>query len=126
MIIIDSSGWLEYFTDGPNADHFEKIILKHSKEIVIPTIILYEIFKRILTDKDEEKALHTIGQLKEYKIVPLDEDISLSAAKIGKRHKLAMADSCIYATAKKFKATIWTQDEDFKDLENVEYIERKS
>lgn len=126
MILIDSSGWLEYFTAGPNANRFEKIIVAHATELVVPTIVLYEIFKKILLDKDEEHALQTIGQLKKFRIIPMDEDLSLSAAKISKEYKLPMADSYIYATAKKFKATIWTQDEDFIGLENVVYIEKKA
>lgn len=124
MILVDSSGWLAYFTDGANSDFFAKAILG-TEEIVIPTIVFYEIFKKTLSDKGEESALQTIGQLHKYKIVDLDEDLSLSAARISNEHKIPMADSIIYATAKKFGATIWTQDEDFKDLPNVKYVRRK-
>ena len=124
MILVDSSGWLAFFTDGPNSDFFTKAILG-TEEIVVPTIVFYEIFKKTLADKGEEFALQTLGQLHKYKIVDLDEDLSLSAARISNEHKIPMADSIIYATAKKFGATIWTQDEDFKDLTNVKYVQRK-
>lgn len=124
MNLLDSSGWLAYFTDGPNSDFFAKAILA-TEEIVVPTIVFYEIFKKTLSDKGEEAALQTVGQLHKYKIVDLDEDLSLSAARISNEHKIPMADSIIYATAKKFGASIWTQDEDFKDLPNVKYIQRK-
>ena len=124
MNLVDSSGWLAYFTDGPNSGFFAKAILG-TEEIVVPTIIFYEIFRKILSDKGEESALQTIGQLHRYKIVNLDEDLSLSAARISTEHKIPMADSIIYATAKKFRATLWTQDEDFKEFPNVKYVQRK-
>ena len=124
MILVDSSGWLEYFAAGPNADFFAKAILG-SEEILVPTIVFYEIFKKILIERGEEPALQTIGQLHKYKIVDLDEDLSLSAARISHEHKIPMADSIIYATAKKYGAAVWTQDEDFQNLPNVKYIKRK-
>lgn len=124
MNLIDSSGWLAYFTNGPNSDFFAKAILS-VEEIALPTVVFYEIFKKTLSDKGEEAALQTIGQLHRYKIVDLDEDLSLSAARISHEHKIPMADSIIYATAKRFGATLWTQDEDFKDLPNVKYVPRK-
>ena len=122
MNIIDSSGWLEYFADGPNANFFAKPILKKSVQIIIPAIIIYEIFKKILIEKGEDVALQTIGQIKKYKIIPLDDDMALSAAKLSFDLKLPMADSIIYAAAKKYKAVVWTMDEHFKKLSGVKYI----
>ncbi len=124
MNLVDSSGWLAYLTDGHNSDFFAKAILG-TEEIVVPTIVFYEIFKKTLSDKGEEFALQTIGQLHKYTVVDLDEDLSLSAARISHERKIPMADSIIYATANKFGATIWTQDKDFKDLPNVKYVQRK-
>ncbi len=125
MNIIDSSGWLEYFADGPHANFFAKPILKKSKQIIMPAIIIYEIFKKILIEKDEDIALQTIGQIKKYKIISLDDDMALSAAKLSFDLKLPMADSIIYAVAKKHKAVIWTMDEHFKKLPGVKYISSK-
>ena len=125
MILIDSSGWLEYFGDGLNADIFAEALFKSKGDIIVPTIVLYEIFKKVLSNVGEEQALQIIGQLKRYRVIPLSEDISLMAAKISHEYKLPMADSIIYAAAKVHNAEVWTQDEDFKDLKSVKYIKKK-
>ncbi len=124
MTIIDSCGWLEYFANGANADFFSNPI-KDNSEIIVPTIILYEIWKKISRERGEDKAIELVAQLKRYKIIPLDEELSISAAKVSSENNFAMADSIIYATAKKYNAALWTQDSDFKDVENVKYIEKK-
>lgn len=125
MILIDTSGWLEYFANGPNADFFATAI-KNDTDIIVPTIVLYELWKKILREEGEEKAVEFVAQLKKFEVVPLDENLSISAATISFENKLAMADSIIYATAKKYNATLWTQDSDFKALENIKYIEKKN
>jgi predicted nucleic acid-binding protein len=121
--LIDSCGWLEYFTDGPNVDFFSAPILAQSK-IIVPTIVIYELWKKIVREQGEEIAIEITAQLKRFDIVPLDESLSISAAKISLEHKLPMADSIIYATAQKHKAVLWTQDADFKDFTDVKYIEK--
>lgn len=123
MTIIDSSGWLEYFAGGPNASFFAEAI-KNNRDIIVPTIILYELWKKISRERGEDKALELVAQLKRYKIVSLDESLSISAAKISGEYRIAMADSIIYATAKNYKAELWTQDADFKDLEDVKYKQK--
>lgn len=125
MILIDSNGWIEYFTDGPNSDIFAAAIYESKGNIAIPTIVIYEVFKKILNEAGEEKALQVIGQLKRYKIIVLDEDIALTAAEISCENKIPMADSIVYATAKTMQAEVWTQDDDFKDLPNVKYFKKK-
>ena len=125
MILIDTSGWLEYFANGPNADFFAAAI-KNDSNIIVPTIVLYELWKKIFREEGEEKAVEFVAQLKRFDVVPLDENLSISAATISSEHKLAMADSIIYATAKKYNATLWTQDSDFKTLDNIKYIEKKN
>lgn len=124
MTIIDSCGWLEYFADGANADFFSTPI-KANSEIIVPTIILYETWKKISRERGEDKAIELVAQLKRYKIIPLDEELSISAAKVSNENNFAMVNSIIYAIAKKYNATLWTQDSDFKDFENVKYIEKK-
>jgi len=124
MNVIDSSGWLEYFADGKNADFFSKPILDKSKLIIVPVIILYEVFKKVLIETGEDKALETVGQLQKYKIENIDDNISLSAAKISYKYKIPMADSIIYAVTLKYEAILWTQDEHFEKLRNVKYIKK--
>ena len=123
MTIIDSCGWLEYFANGANADFFSTPI-KENSEIIVPTVILYEIWKKISRERGEDKAIELVAQLKRYRIIPLDEELSISAAKVSSENNFAMADSIIYATARAQNATLWTQDEHFKGIEGVEYIEK--
>ena len=124
VVLIDSCGWLEYLTDGANADFFSTPILAQSK-IIVPTIIIYELWKKIVRERGEEIALEVTAQLKRFDIVPLDENLSISAAKISLELRIPMADSIIYATAQKNEAVLWTQDADFKGFRDVKYIEKK-
>ncbi len=91
----------------------------------MPTICIYEVFKKILTERGEEMAIRITAQLKKYRVVSLDENIAMIAAKISYEQRIPMADSVIYATARTFNATVWTQDEDFKELPNVKYIRKR-
>lgn len=124
MNLIDSSGWLEYFGEGPNASFFASPI-ESSSQILVPTICLYEVFKKFLNERSEEEALRAAAFMQRGTMVQLDLEISLSAAKISVELKLPMADSIILATAGQFKATIWTQDADFEHLPGVKYIQKK-
>ena len=98
--------------------------IKNNPNIIIPSIILYELWKKISREKGEDTAIEIVAQLKRFEIVPLDETLSIYAAQISSEYKLAMADSIIYATAKKYNAILWTQDSDFKNLKDVRYIEK--
>jgi toxin FitB len=124
MNVVDSSGWLEYFTDGPNADYFKPVI-KDEERLIIPTICLYEVFKVTLARTDEEEALHIMGLMSFGKIVDIDREIALSAAQLSIKHRLAMADSTILAIARAYEAALWTQDEHFKGMDSVKFIEKK-
>ena len=124
MNVIDSSGWIEYFTDGVNADFFDSPI-RDFESLIVPTICLYEVFKRVLLVLGDDKALKTIGQMSLGTVVDLDRNIAMRAAQISLNVKLAMADSIILATTREYDATLWTQDEHFKDLEGIRYIEKK-
>ena len=124
MNVVDSSGWLEYFGKGKNGQFFAPIIQK-TDLLIVPTISLYEVYKRIAMQRDEEEALSAIGWMSTGKIVDLTQELALAAGVLSLEHKLPMADSMILATARAHDATLWTQDEDFKDLEGVRYIEKK-
>jgi predicted nucleic acid-binding protein len=124
MNIVDSSGWLEYFAEGKNAEFFAPAI-EDSKNLLVPVICVYEVFKRILQQSDVNTAQTHIGDMKLGTILELDESLALSAAKISVDLKLPMADSLILATARANDATFWTQDEHFKDLDGVKYIRKK-
>ena len=124
MNLVDTSGWIEYFFDGPNAAYFAKPIEK-TTNLIIPTICLYEVFKKVNIVGNEAQALQAVAQMRKGHVVDLTETIALSASLISIKHKLAMADSMIYATGLANKATIWTQDIDFKNLPGVKYKSAK-
>ena len=124
MNVVDSSGWLEYFADGPNADFFAPTI-ENVRELITPSIILYEVFKRILQQSSEDDALKAIAIMAQGQVIKFDSTLALSAAKTSADLKLPMADSIILATARAHDATVWTQDEDFEGIEGVQYIKKK-
>jgi predicted nucleic acid-binding protein len=121
MNLVDSSGWLEYFANGENADFFSKPI-EDTDSLIVPTISLYEVFKRILQQRDETEGLNAIAFMQSGKIVDLSSPIALHAARISAEQKMPMADSILLATAREYNAILWTQDSDFEGLEDVEYI----
>lgn len=120
MNLVDTSGWLEYFFEGPNADYFSKPI-EDTENLIVPVICLYEVFKKVNLVGDDAQALWAIAQMKEGRIVQLTEDIALRAALISIKHKLPMADSIIYSTGQSEDAVVWTQDEDFHELPGVNF-----
>jgi predicted nucleic acid-binding protein len=124
MNVVDSSGWIEFFTNGSNAGLFATPI-RDTDHLIVPSICLYEVFKRVLLGLDEDEALQTIGQMSLGEIVDLDRNIAINAARISLEFKLAMADSIILATARANDATLWTLDEHFKGLEDVKYFGKK-
>jgi toxin FitB len=124
MNVVDTSGWLEYIGETSNADNYEKAISDVEK-LIVPSIVIYEVFKKIMTDFDEDKALTVIAYMKLGKVVDIDESIAIYAAKISKENKLPMADSLIYAVTSRCNATLYTQDDHFKGMKNVKYFEKK-
>ena len=125
MNVVDSSGWLEYFADGPNVDFFAPPI-EDTAQLIIPTISIYEVFKRVLQQRGEGEALQAIAVLAQGQVVELDTSLALNAARLSVDHKLPMADSIMLATAQAHDATLWTQDADFKTIPGVKYIEKVS
>ncbi len=124
MNIVDSSGWLAYFADEPNAKYFFKP-LNDTDSLVVPTVTIYEVFKVVLRESNENEALQAIVAMQKGKVVDLTVSMAIVASKISLEYKIPMADSIILATAKTFNAVIWTQDGDFKDLDNVKYFPKK-
>lgn len=123
MNIVDSSGWIEYFTDGGNADFFAQPI-RDADQLLVPTICIYEVFKRLLAERDEDSALLAVGLMSHGREVELTRNIAIEAAQLSRELKLAMADSIILATTRAHNATLWTQDAHFKGMEGVNYIEK--
>ncbi len=122
--VVDSSGWIEYFADGPNADFFEAAI--ESRELlIVPSISIYEVFKRLLAEPNgEEKGLRVVATMQRGRVVELGAELALEAARVSRESKIPMADSIILAAAREHGATLWTQDSDFEGMEGVRYVEK--
>ncbi len=122
--LVDSSGWIEYFLDGPNADEFGKYIEDASpRNFYTPTIVIYEIYKKLLRDAGEEEALCAVAHLKNSTtIIDLTDDLVIDSAETSLREKIPMADAIILSTARYMKATLVTGDGDFREIDEVVYI----
>jgi len=123
LILIDSNGWIEYFAEGLSADKYAQFMEEASIEnTVTPTIVIYEVYRKIKKMKGEEKALEAYAQISRTRIVELTESLSLQAADMSLKMGLGMADSVIVATAKAYNAEIITGDRHLKEVENVRFI----
>ena len=120
-VVLDSSGWIEFFTGGPLADRYAGYLTPRY-QIITPTVVLYEVYKKIKRERGEETALLFAGRLNSTHVVHLTESIALLAADVSLRHSLAMADAIVYATAKDQEAEVVTGDADLRDLPGVVYI----
>ena len=120
MNVVDSSAWLEYFVDGPNAQFFARAV-ENVHGLVVPAITLFEVFKRVYQQRDEGSALQSIAIMQQGRVVPLDGALALSAAKLSAETKLPMADSIVFATARWTGATLWTQDADVDGMPGVKF-----
>src|SRR3970040_467501 len=116
MNVVDSSGWLEFFADGPNASFFAPALQKPA-ELLVPPVSIYEVFRRILQQKEETDALRAVAAMQQGSVLPLDEGLALSAARLSLDAKLPLADSIMLASARTAGASLWTYD---KDLEGME------
>ncbi len=125
MNIVDSSGWLEYFSDGPNAGHFLPP-LQEPSSLIVPTITIYEVFKVVLRETGENDALQAIAAMQQGTAVDLTASIAMNAAKLSLQNNLPMADSIIMATAISYNCIIWTQDSDFENLKYVKFFPKNS
>lgn len=121
MNVVDSSGWLSYFANDENANQFAPVI-QATDTLIVPTICMYEVFKRILAQRGEDAALQAVGIMSLGTSADLTQEIAINAAHISSAHKLALADSIILATARANKATLWTQDADFEGMAGLRYI----
>ena len=124
MNLVDSSGWLEYFADGPNAAFYAPA-LEDAKNLIVPSVCIYEVFKKVFLEKGENNALQAVALMQQGEIIALDITLSLNASKISLEMKLPMAASIILATAKAHDAVIWTQDADFEKISGVKFISKK-
>lgn len=124
MNVVDSSGWLEYLTGGPEAGFFAPAILD-DRDLVVPTLSMFEVYRKVLQLRDEMNALAVLPLMKRGVVVDLTPDLAVAGAELSVALKLPMADSIILATARAFGATLWTQDADFEGLEGVRFRRKR-
>ncbi len=124
MNLVDTSGWIAYLFDEPNAAFFAEPI-EETDKLVVPVICLYEVFKKVNQVADEARALDIVAQMKQGQVLEITEEIALKAAVISLKHKLPMADSLIYSSGQSEGAVIWTQDVDFKGLPGVRFQSKR-
>ena len=123
MIIVDSCGWLEWFSDGVLARKYQKY-LENKNELLVPTIVLYEVYKILKREVGEEKAPLAFGHMKISEVIHFDENLALQAADISLLHNLAMADAIVYATSLENNCRLITSDGDLKSLPQVTFISK--
>ena len=121
MIVVDSSGWLQFLTDGPLADEYARR-LRHPAAVITPTIVIYEVYKHSKRLHGEDGALDSVAAMRKTQVVPLNEELALIAADLSLETKLPMADAIILATARMFNAEVITSDADFEGIRGVTFI----
>jgi toxin FitB len=124
MNVVDSSGWLEYLADGPNADPFAEP-LQDIDALVVPVITIYEVFKVVCRQRGEDLGLQAVALMQRGRVVELDAGLALEGARLGIDLNLPLADSIILATARRCQAIVWTMDEHFSRLPDVRYFPKK-
>ena len=124
MIVVDSSGWIEFFTDGRLADDYASRLRKLST-IVTPVIVIYEVYKRLKRELSEDDAVTAVSAMQRSQVVAIDQEIALTAADLSLEHGLAMADALVLATARKFNAELVTSDRDFDGMTGVTYLPKR-
>ena len=125
MIVVDSSGWLEFLTNGPLADEYAAR-LRQPATVITPTIVLYEVYKHSKRLRGEEGAIDAVAAMQKTRLVPLNDELALVAADLSLEHKLPMADAIVLATARLHEAEVVTSDADFQGIDGVAYIPKKS
>ena len=124
MNLVDSCGWLEYLADGPNAAFFAPAI-ENTDDLIVPTLCILEVFKRVLQQKGEDAALQAAALMQQGQVIDLDSVIAVTAAKVSHEIKLPLADAVIVATARILNAVILTQDSDLKGVEGVKFVNKR-
>lgn len=120
MNVVDSSGWLEYLADGPNGSFFAPVI-ERTASLIVPTLSIFEVFKRVLQQRDESTALRAVALMHQGRLADLTAPLAMEAARLSHRQRLPMADSIMLATARACGATLWTQEADFDGIAGVRY-----
>ena len=120
-MVVDSSGWIEVFTDGPRAGVFLQV-MEHEERLVVPSITIFEVFKWILREHSEADAIQASAVMQRGLVVQLDPMTAIAAAQLSHALRLPMADSVILTTARQHQARFYSMDADFQGLSDVELV----
>jgi len=123
MNLVDSSGWLEYLSNGKQASIFAPVV-QNTDELLVSVINKYEVLKRLMQDADSKKALNILAALYNGRLIEVTDTIALTAVELSFEFHLPFADSILLATARTEKAVLWTMDAHFKDIPGVQYFEK--
>lgn len=123
MNVVDSCGWLEYFANGSNADFFAPAV-EAADDLLVPSLTLFEVFKRILQQRTEADALRAIALMRQGRMIELSDTLALGAARLSFEMKLPLADSIILYSARHHGARLWTQDAHFESVEGVCFVRK--
>lgn len=121
--VVDSSAWLAYFAEEPSAAEFA-VAVEDTRRLVVPAVCLLEVFRVVVRQRGEGPALQAVAVMQQGEVVALDAALALSAASLALAHELPLADSIVYATARAVGGVVWTQDDDFEGLADVQYVPR--
>jgi toxin FitB len=121
MNLLDSSGWIEYFAEGPNAERFAPVA-EDAASLLVPTVVLHEVYRWADREGGELAASRAMATMQTGTVVDLDSDLAIASAHAARTHRLPTADSIVYASAQSRGAMVWTQDEDFRDLPGLRYF----
>ena len=121
MNVVDSSGWIEFALDGPNAEVFQAP-LSDVDHLIVPAISIFEVYRFVLRERGRQVALTLAASMRQGRVIDLDAGLAVEAAELASTLGLPMADGIIYTVAQMHRATLWTQDADFRHLEGVRFI----
>jgi len=120
-VVVDSSGWLEVFTDGTSAGVFLQL-MEDEDRLVVPSITIFEVFKWIVREYSEADAIQASAVMQRGLVVQLDPMTAIAAAQLSHTLRLPMADSVILSTARQHQARLYSMDADFQGLSDVELV----
>lgn len=118
-VVLDSSCWLEYFADTDRADLFAPAI-ESVETLIVPVLTVHEVVKKLAREAGDEVASAALSLMQQGRVVDIDLSLALEAVVNG----LPMADSLIYATARRHGAVLWTQDAHFEGLPGVQFFRK--
>jgi predicted nucleic acid-binding protein len=113
-VVVDSSVWIETIFRGKLARACEQAMSRGP--VLVPSLVLYEVYKKLKLKTDESLALEVIGAMCSHPVLELSRPVSLLAADLSLEYKLGMADSIVLAHARDQGVDLFTLDNDFIDI----------